>query len=85
MKTNIQGLRWYIVGLLCLASGLNYLDRQTLSVLAQPIQDELHLTNIQYSHITSAFLASYTIMHAVSGRLVKEGRAEAVGASTSEP
>jgi hypothetical protein len=47
-------------------------------VLAQPIQDEPHLTNIQYSHITSALLVSYTIMHAVSGRLVKEERAETV-------
>ena len=66
----LRGLRWYIVGLLCLASGLNYLDRQTLSVLAQTIQDELHLTTVQYSQITSAFLISYTVMYAVSGRLV---------------
>ena len=70
MKIQIRGLRWYIAGLLCLASGLNYLDRQTLSVLAQTIQNELHLTDIQYSHITSAFLMSYTVMYAVSGRLI---------------
>lgn len=70
MKTTVAGFRWYIVGLLSLASGLNYLDRQTLSVLAQTIQDELHLSNVQYSHITSAFLVSYTIMYAVSGRLI---------------
>lgn len=70
MKIKLRGLRWYIAGLLCLAAGLNYLDRQTLSVLAQTIQDELHLTTIQYSQITSAFLVSYTIMYAVSGRLI---------------
>lgn len=70
MKFKLRGLRWYIAGLLCLASGLNYLDRQTLSVLAQTIQDELGLTTMQYSQITSAFLVSYTIMYAVSGRLV---------------
>ncbi|TRZ65575.1 MAG: MFS transporter, partial [Rhodocyclaceae bacterium] len=70
MNIKLRGLRWYIAGLLCLASGLNYLDRQTLSVLAQTIQTELHLTTIQYSHITSAFLVSYTIMYAVSGRLI---------------
>ena len=69
-RFTLRGLRWYIAGLLCLASGLNYLDRQTLSVLAQTIQDELHLTTVQYSHITSAFLVSYTIMYAVSGRLI---------------
>ena len=42
----IRGLRWYVVALLCFASELNYLDRQTLSVLAQTIQDELHITTI---------------------------------------
>lgn len=66
----IRGLRWYIVSLLCVASGLNYLDRQALSVLAQTIQDELHITTAQYANITSAFLISYTAMYAVSGWLV---------------
>jgi ACS family hexuronate transporter-like MFS transporter len=70
MKGKIPGLRWYIVVLLCLASELNYLDRQTLSVLAQTIQDELGITTMQYANITSAFLLSYTIMYAVCGRLV---------------
>lgn len=66
----IRGLRWYIVALLALASELNYLDRQALSVLAQTIQDELGFSTIQYSYITSAFLLSYTVMYLVSGRLV---------------
>jgi len=66
----IRGLRWYIVGMLALASELNYLDRQTLSVLAQTLQDELGFTTIEYSYITSGFLMSYTVMYLVSGRLV---------------
>ena len=66
----IRGLRWYIVALLATASELNYLDRQALSVLAQTIQDELGFTTLEYSYITSAFLASYTVMYLVSGRLV---------------
>lgn len=70
MNTRVRGLRWYIVGLLCLSTELNYLDRQTLSVLAQTIQDEFQISTIEYSHITSAFLISYTIMYAVSGRFV---------------
>ncbi|MCF3649412.1 MFS transporter [Synoicihabitans lomoniglobus] len=69
-KFKVRGLRWYIVVLLCLASELNYLDRQTLSVLAQTIQDELGITTMQYANITSAFLISYTVMYAVCGRLV---------------
>lgn len=66
----IRHLRWYIAVLLCLSSELNYLDRQVLSVLADTIQRELHLTTVQYSHITSAFLISYTVMYAVGGRLI---------------
>ena len=69
-KKPIVGLRWYIVGMLAVASELNYLDRQALSVLAQTIQDELGFTTIEYSYITSAFLMSYTVMYLVSGRLV---------------
>jgi ACS family hexuronate transporter-like MFS transporter len=56
--------------MLCLASELNYLDRQTLSVLAATIQADLGLTDVDYSRITSAFLMSYTVMYAVAGRLV---------------
>jgi len=56
--------------MLCLASELNYLDRQTLSVLAATIQADLGLSDVAYSHITSTFLMSYTVMYAVAGRLV---------------
>jgi ACS family hexuronate transporter-like MFS transporter len=69
-KRPIRHLRWYIAVLLCLATELNYLDRQTLSVLADTIQRELNLTTIDYSHITSAFLVSYAVMYAVSGRVI---------------
>ncbi|MEJ7617297.1 MAG: MFS transporter [Pyrinomonadaceae bacterium] len=69
-KRPIKHLRWYIAVLLCFSSELNYLDRQTLSVLADTIQKELNLSTVEYSYITSSFLASYTIMYAVSGRLI---------------
>jgi ACS family hexuronate transporter-like MFS transporter len=66
----IRGLRWYIAGLLCLATALNYLDRQTLALLAQTLEQSLGITTIKYSYIVTAFLTSYTIMYAVSGRLI---------------
>ena len=66
----IKNLRWYIAGLLCLASALNYLDRQTLSVLIGTIKDELHLTNASYGSINAWFLVSYGVMYAVSGRVI---------------
>ena len=66
----LKGLRWYIAGLLCLASALNYLDRQTLSVLIGTIKTELHLNNASYGEINAWFLASYGVMYAVSGRII---------------
>jgi ACS family hexuronate transporter-like MFS transporter len=66
----VRGLRWYIVFMLCLASELNYLDRQTLSVLAKTIQDELHISTMQYANITTTFLICYMVAYAISGRLV---------------
>lgn len=69
-KPPIQHLRWYIAILLCLASALNYLDRQTLSVLIGTIKEELHLTNASYGQINAWFLASYGVMYAVSGRVI---------------
>ncbi len=69
-KRPIKNLRWYIAVLLCLSSELNYLDRQTLSVLADTIQRDLHLTNIDYSRITFSFLISYSVMYLVSGKVM---------------
>jgi MFS transporter, ACS family, hexuronate transporter len=66
----IPNLRWWIAGLLCLSSELNYLDRQTLSVLAATIQKDLRLSDVDYSYVTSSFLLSYTILYAISGRIV---------------
>jgi ACS family hexuronate transporter-like MFS transporter len=66
----IKNLRWYIAILLCLSTELNYLDRQTLSVLAATIQKELGLNRQQYSYVTSSFLATYMVMYAVGGRIV---------------
>jgi ACS family hexuronate transporter-like MFS transporter len=66
----VRNLRWWIAGLLCCSSALNYLDRQTLSVLAATIQRDLGFSTRQYSEIQAWFLLSYTVMYAVGGRLI---------------
>jgi ACS family hexuronate transporter-like MFS transporter len=69
-KRPIKHLRWYIAILLCLASELNYLDRQTLAVLIKTIQEKLNLNNASYGDINSWFLLSYGVMYLVSGRVI---------------
>jgi len=69
-KSLIKHLRWYIAVLLCLASALNYLDRQTLAVLIGTIKDDLHLTNADYGTINFWFLVSYGVMYGGSGLII---------------
>lgn len=66
----IKNLRWYIAILLCLASELNYLDRQTLSVLFGTIKKDLNLNATNFGDINFWFLLSYGVMYLVSGRVI---------------
>jgi len=63
-------LRWIVGGLLLLASVKNYVDRQTLSILAPVIQKELHISDVGYATVVQAFMLAYTVMYLVSGRIV---------------
>ena len=62
--------RWLIIGLVFLATTINYLDRQTLSVLAPALIDEFHMSNEAYARVISAFMLAYTVMNGVSGPLI---------------
>src|ERR1043166_629821 len=65
----LRGLRWWIVGLIFLATLINYIDRLTISVLAPVITHDLRLTNTQFGGILSWFLLAYTISQGLSGKL----------------
>ena len=62
--------RWAIVGMVAVASFLNYVDRQTLALLAQPVQRDLRIDDRGYADLVTAFLAAYTIGNLVTGWLV---------------
>lgn len=67
---HIPRLRWVLASILLLVSVINYLDRQALSILATTIQSDLGISNQQYATVVQAFLAAYTVMHLLGGRLV---------------
>ncbi len=68
--TPVRNLRWWIGGLLFASTVINYIDRQTLSVLAPFLQTQYHWTNTDFASIVIAFRISYAIMQAVSGRFL---------------
>ncbi len=59
--TPLKPLRWGIVSLLLAATLVNYIDRQTVSVLAPTLQRELTFSTRQYAVITSLFLITYAL------------------------
>ncbi|MBL8213792.1 MAG: MFS transporter [Bryobacterales bacterium] len=61
---------WLIVALLGIATAINYIDRQTLSILSPQIRAEFHLSEQDYANIVTAFLVPYTLMYALGGRLM---------------
>ena len=69
-RFQLPQLRWWIAGMLFLAATLNYIDRQTLSILAPTIQKDLHISEIQYGYVANLFLVAYTLSLLLSGRLV---------------
>jgi ACS family hexuronate transporter-like MFS transporter len=62
-------VRWLIIGLVFLATVINYLDRLTISVLAPVITRDLGLTNLQFAQVGTWFLLAYTFSQLLSGRL----------------
>ena len=59
-----------MISLVFWATAINYLDRQTLSVVAPVLIDQFKMTNVTYSRVIFAFMLAYTIMNGVSGALI---------------
>jgi ACS family hexuronate transporter-like MFS transporter len=66
----IPSLRWWIGGLLFASTVINYIDRQTLSILAPYLKLDYHWTNTDYANIAIAFRIAYTIGQTVWGRQI---------------
>lgn len=66
----ISSLRWWIGGILFASTAINYIDRQSLSLLAPYLKIQYHWTNTDYAIIGIAFRVAYTIGQTLNGRLM---------------
>jgi MFS transporter, ACS family, aldohexuronate transporter len=64
----VRHLRWYIGGLLFLSTVINYIDRQTLNVLAPIIKRDFHWTNADFAVLVIAFRLAYALGQTAAGR-----------------
>jgi ACS family hexuronate transporter-like MFS transporter len=70
IRRPISHLRWWIGGLLFASTVINYVDRQTLSLLAPYLKRDYHWTNTDYANIVIGFRIAYSIGQTVWGRLL---------------
>ena len=66
----ISNLRWWIAAVLFASTVINYLDRQTLSLLAPFLKVQYHWSNTDYASLVIAFRISYTIGQTLLGRVM---------------
>jgi len=70
VRRPIANLRWWIGGLLFASTVINYLDRQTLSVLGPYLKNQYRWNNQQFATIVIAFRVAYSVGQTVAGRLI---------------
>jgi ACS family hexuronate transporter-like MFS transporter len=68
--STVRNLRWWIIGLVCVGTILNYLARNSLGVLAPQLTHDLGLTTQQYSWVVGAFQLAYTVMQPICGAII---------------
>jgi ACS family hexuronate transporter-like MFS transporter len=69
-ERSIPSLRWWIGGILFASTVINYIDRQTLSLLAPYLKVQYRWTNSDYASIVIAFRVAYSLGQALFGRLL---------------
>jgi ACS family hexuronate transporter-like MFS transporter len=70
MIRTIRALRWWIGAALFASTIINYIDRQTLSLLAPYLKVDYHWSNTDYAYLVIAFRVAYSIGQTVLGRLI---------------
>src|SRR5215212_2607309 len=69
-RRTIRGLRWWICGLLFFATTINYVDRQSLSVLKTMLEQQMNWSEADYGWIQFAFTAAYAAFPSIAGRVM---------------
>ncbi len=66
----IRHYRWIVVGMLFLATAINYIDRQIIGLLKPLLEKEFNWTETNFARIVMAFTLAYAIGLLVSGRVI---------------
>ena len=65
----LQGLRWWIIGLIFIATVINYIDRTAFALLWPQMGEDLGMDKSDYAFLLNVFMACYAVSKFLSGRL----------------
>jgi len=63
-------LRWTVCAMLFVATSINYMDRQVISILKPTLEHSIGMTEVGYGYIVDSFQIAYAIGLLAAGRLV---------------
>ena len=71
LKSRTQdNFRWFILGLLFIATTILYIDRSALGILAPDLQKSIGWSEEQYGYINTAFMIAYAICFMIMGTII---------------
>lgn len=65
----IKGLRWWIIGLIFIATVINYIDRTAFALLWPQMGEDLGMGKADYAIMLNVFMACYAVGKFASGKL----------------
>ena len=65
----LKGLRWWIIGLICLATVINYIDRTAFGVMWPEMGKDLGMDEADYAIMLNVFMVTYAAGKFLSGKL----------------
>ncbi len=68
--SRVGNVRWTICALLFVATTINYMDRQVLSILKPTLQHSIGLSEQGYGNVIALFQVSYAVGLLAAGRLI---------------
>ncbi|MFY7964327.1 MAG: MFS transporter [Chitinophagaceae bacterium] len=70
----VKGLRWWIIGLIGLATVINYIDRSAINIMWPYIYKEFGIADVDsknaLAYITTFFMIAYAIGQTVTGKMM---------------
>jgi ACS family hexuronate transporter-like MFS transporter len=66
----VQGLRWCVIGLIGLATVINYIDRNALAVMWPAVSKDIGADKADYALLVTVFMLAYAVGQSLFGRIL---------------